>query len=74
MGLGGRGIAITATNAARAERIARIVIIGHMADMPSFRRVIALVGTYYGAAPEVPDHAGYGTALGALMYASDMGA
>lgn len=71
MTLVGQVIAITAINAARAERIGRIVIIGHMADMPSFRRVIALVGTYYGMALEVPDRAGYGTALGALMHASD---
>ena len=73
MTLVGQVIAITAINAARAERIERIVIIGHMADMPSFRRVIALVGTYYGVALHVPDRAGYGTALGALMHASEVG-
>jgi type II pantothenate kinase len=74
MTLVGQVIAITAINAARAERVERIVIIGHMADMPSFRRVIALVGTYYGMQLDVPDRAGYGTALGALMHASGVGA
>ncbi len=73
MTLVGQVIAITAINAARAEQTERIVIIGHMADMPSFRRVIALVGTYYGLALEVPERAGYGTALGALLHASDHG-
>jgi type II pantothenate kinase len=65
----GQVIAITAINAARAERIDRIVIVGHMADMASFRRVVALVGTYYGMQLDVPDHAGFGTALGALLHA-----
>ena len=64
----GQVIAITAINAARAERIERIVVIGHMADMPSFRRVIHLVGEYYGTALILPEHAGYGTALGALLH------
>ncbi len=73
MTLIGQVIAITAINAARAERVDRVAIIGHMADMPSFRRVIALVGTYYGMALHMPERAGYGTALGALMHASDLG-
>jgi type II pantothenate kinase len=64
----GQVIAITAINAARAERIDRVVLIGHMADMPSFRRVIAQVGDYYGMAVTVPAHAGFGTALGALLH------
>ena len=71
MTLVGQVIAITAINAARAERVKNIVIIGHMADMPSFRRVIAQVGTYYGATLDVPNRAGYGTALGALLHVSD---
>ena len=74
MTLVGQVIAITAINAARAERVARIVIIGHMADMPSFRRVIALVGTYYGVELDVPERAGYGTALGALLHVSGLAA
>ena len=69
MTLIGQVIAITAINAARAERVERVVLIGHMADMPSFRRVIAQVGEYYGMQVLVPEHAGYGTALGALLHA-----
>lgn len=65
----GQVIAITAINAARAERIERVVLIGHMADMPSFRRVIAQVGVYYGMEVSVPAQAGFGTALGALLSA-----
>lgn len=67
-------IAITAINAARAERIERIVIIGHMADLASFRRVIDQVGIYYGVTLTVPDRAGYGTALGALLHGTVAGA
>ncbi len=63
-------IAITAINAARAERVDRIVIIGHMADLPSFRRVIVQVGGYYGMELTVPERAGFGTALGALLHAA----
>lgn len=68
MTLVGQVIAITAINAARAERIERIVVIGHMADMPSFRRVINLVGQYYGTELRLPEHAGFGTALGAMLH------
>lgn len=68
MTLVGQVIAITAINAARAERVDRIVVIGHMADMPSFRRVIDQVGEYYGMELTLPMNAGYGTALGALLH------
>ena len=69
MTLVGQVIAITAINAARAERITRLVLVGHMADLHSFRAVIALVGEYYGTEIIVPAHAGHGTVLGALMSA-----
>ncbi|MDZ7630743.1 MAG: hypothetical protein U5K74_05120 [Gemmatimonadaceae bacterium] len=68
MTLVGQVIAITAINAARAERIDRVVLIGHLVDMPSFRRVIAQVGEYYGMELMIPSNAGYGTALGALLH------
>jgi type II pantothenate kinase len=70
MTLVGQVIAITAINAARAERIERVAMIGHMADLPSFRRVIAQVGEYYGMEVLLPEHAGFGTALGALLHAT----
>lgn len=71
MTLVGQVIAITAINAARAERIGQVVVIGHMTDMPSFRRVLDLVGEYYGMQLLLPARAGYGTAIGALMHARD---
>lgn len=74
MTLVGQVIAITAINAARAQQIERIVVIGHMADMPSFRRVIQLVGEYYGTELLLPEHAGFGTALGAMLYGAGLGA
>ncbi len=64
----GQVIAITAINAARAERLDRVVVIGHMTDMPSFRRVLDQVGEYYGMRLILPQQAGYGTALGALLH------
>ena len=64
----GQVIAITAINAARAEKIDHVVLIGHMTDMPSFRRVIELVGEYYGIQLMLPAQAGFGTAIGALMH------
>lgn len=69
----GQVIAITAINAARAERMDRVVLIGHMADMASFRRVIAQVGEYYGAEVALPSRAGFGTALGALLHSREAG-
>ncbi len=70
MTLVGQVIAITAINAARAQQIERIVMIGHMADMPSFRRVITLVGQYYDTELLLPEYAGFGTALGAMLHSA----
>jgi len=70
----GQVIAITAINAARAERLQRIVVIGHMTDMPSFRTVLNRVGDYYGTRLTLPNDAGYGTALGAMLHRSALAA
>lgn len=67
----GQVIAITAINAARAERLERVVVIGHMTDMRSFRQVLAQVGRYYGMELHVPERGGFGTALGALLAATE---
>jgi type II pantothenate kinase len=67
----GQVIAITAINAARAQQLERVIVIGHMTDMPSFRRVLDRVGDYYGMQLTLPEHAGYGTALGAMLHASE---
>jgi type II pantothenate kinase len=64
----GQVIAITAINAARAQRTDRVVVIGHMTDMASFRRVLTQVQGYYGMELTVPENGGYGTALGALLH------
>ena len=61
-------IAITAINAARAERLERVVVIGHMTDMASFRTALDLVGDYYGMQLMLPADAGFGTALGAMLH------
>jgi type II pantothenate kinase len=60
-------IGLLAINAARAQRIETIVVIGHLIDMPSIRRVLELVSHYYHTPIRLPEHAGFGTALGALQ-------
>jgi type II pantothenate kinase len=62
----GQVIAVTAINAARAQQLERVVVIGHLTDMPSVRSVLDEVGDYYGMRLTLPEQAGYGTALGAL--------
>jgi len=70
MTLVGQVIAITAINAARAQRLERVVVIGHMTDMKSFRHVLDRVGDYYDMRLTLPTDAGYGTALGAMLHRS----
>jgi len=73
----GQVIALLAISAARAEtptnapETAPIVVIGHMTDMQSIRRVLELVSLYYSTAIHVPEQGGYFTALGALLYAEE---
>lgn len=63
----GQVIGLLAIQAAKAQRIERIVVIGHLIDMPSIRRVLESVGRYYATPIELPEHAGYATAMGALL-------
>ncbi|HEY3291286.1 MAG TPA: Fumble domain-containing protein, partial [Anaerolineae bacterium] len=63
----GQVIAVIAINAARAEGLDKIVMVGHLVDMPSIRRVLQTVAGYYAAAFEFPAYPGYATALGALV-------
>lgn len=63
----GQVIAVIAINAARSQQLDPIVVIGHLADMPSIRATLAQVGTFYGADIRIPDGGGYATALGALL-------
>lgn len=60
-------IALITINASRAHACARVVLIGHMLDMSSFRSVVALVGQYYAAELQVVERPGYATAIGALL-------
>ena len=63
-------IALIAINAARAERIEHIIVIGHLTDMASVRDALALVSNYYDVPIGLPADAGYATALGALLYSA----
>lgn len=64
-------ISLIAANAARANQCERIVMVGHMLDLPYFRKVVGLVGEYYETRFDLPEHAGTATALGALELAAD---
>lgn len=61
-------IAVTAINAARAQQIEHVVVIGHLTDMASVRKVLKTVGGYYGMDLIVPGQAGHSTAMGALLH------
>jgi type II pantothenate kinase len=67
----GQVIGLLAIQAARAQQIDRIVVIGHLIDMPSMRRVLQSVGQYYSTPIELPPDAGYATAMGALLYVAE---
>lgn len=67
----GQTIALIAVNAANAIGTTQVVITGHMLDMPSMSRVFAAVGALYGQTFHMPEHAGYATALGALLVAGE---
>ena len=62
----GQVIAVIAVNAARARRIDRVVVTGHLTDMHSVRGVLEQVGDYYDTRITMPPDAGYATAFGAL--------
>lgn len=68
----GQVIAVVAINAARAEGLEPIVVIGHLVDLPSLRRVLNEVAGYYQAAIYIPERPGMGTALGALLWAEGL--
>lgn len=68
----GQVIAIIAINAARATSNDNIVIVGHLSDLASIRETFRLVGQFYGATLQIPEHGGYATATGALLVAAAM--
>jgi type II pantothenate kinase len=73
----GQTIALIAVNAARVQAVehglhtVRVVVIGHLIDMPSLRGVVKRVSDLYGVRITLPTDSGYGTALGALLVTAD---
>lgn len=63
----GQVIAVIAINAAKAEGLDKIVVVGHVVDLSCMRRVLNTVAGYYGADISVPATPGFATALGALL-------
>jgi type II pantothenate kinase len=63
----GQVIAVIAINAARAEGLSKIVVVGHLVDLPTVRKVLSTVAGYYQASIIVPDTPGIATAIGALV-------
>lgn len=64
-------IAVIALNAARAENLERIVIVGHLVDLEPIQAAIERVGGFYGVKqpPIIPESRGFATALGAALEA-----
>jgi len=62
-------IAVISINAARDEQLETIIVIGHLVDLPSICRELDTVAGYYSAHIRVPPQPGFGTAVGALLYA-----
>jgi type II pantothenate kinase len=62
-------IALITINAARAHGCERVVMIGHMLDMATFRQIVGLVEQYYAAELQLVERPGYATAIGALLLA-----
>jgi type II pantothenate kinase len=67
----GQVLAVTAINAARAQQLDHIVVIGHLVDMVSIRRAIERVGEFYSVPLTLPPDPGYATAIGALRHLSE---
>ena len=65
----GQVIAVIAINAARAEKLEAVIVIGHLVDLPSMCQVLHTTAGYYQASITVPDQPGFGTAIGALLCA-----
>jgi len=63
----GQVIAVVAINASRAEGLEKIVVIGHLVDLPSVCQVLDEVAGFYNANIIVPPQPGTGTVLGALL-------
>jgi type II pantothenate kinase len=64
-------IAVIALNAATAQKLERIVIVGHLVDLEPIRAAIARVWGFYGVEQPaiIPESRGFATALGAALEA-----
>jgi type II pantothenate kinase len=64
-------IAVIALNAASAQKLERIVIVGHLVDLEPIRAAIARVWGFYGVKqpPIIPESRGFATAFGAALEA-----
>ncbi len=64
----GQVIGVIAANAARAEGLHDIVVVGHLVDMASVRAVLQAVADLYRLRLHIPPNPGYATAIGALLH------
>jgi type II pantothenate kinase len=66
-------IAVIALNAAAANNLERIVIVGHLPDLEPIKVAIRRVWGFYGVPnpPIFPENAGFATALGAALEAGE---
>ena len=62
----GQTIGLLMAKAAEAHHLDRVVVIGHLTDLPSMRRVLSQFGPFFHGEVVIPDGAGWGTAIGAL--------
>jgi type II pantothenate kinase len=69
----GQVIAVIAINAARAEHLDQIILLGHLADLPSVRQVLHATSGYYQASITIPPRPGLGTVIGALLCVEETG-
>jgi type II pantothenate kinase len=67
-------IAVIALNAAKANDLDRIVIVGHLPDLEPVRAALLRVWGFYGVTPDpvIPAQRGFATALGAALEAADV--
>ncbi len=64
-------IAVIALNAASAQKLERIVIVGHLVDLAPIQTALERVWGFYGAQPAIiPKARGFATAFGAALEAS----
>jgi type II pantothenate kinase len=66
-------IAVIALNAAKANDLEKIVIVGHLPDLEPVRAALIRVWGFYGVTPDpvIPERRGFATALGAALEAGE---